>query len=116
MSSDWQVKRGDALRSKITATLKNAAGAAIDLTYVSTAQLVAQRFDGVVLSRSGAIETPPTDGKVSYTFVAADWGSEPTKFAAGAYQVEWVLTYADGGRLTVPTTTPMVLEIYEDLS
>lgn len=85
--STWTVKQGDYHRRL-----------AIDLTGITTAgaSAVAMRLrprqGGTVVTRTGTIDSPT---RVSVQFVA------PELDTAGVYDLETVLTYADG-----PETTP----------
>jgi len=44
--------------------------------------------------------------------VQIDW-PDPLDFSPGVYEVEWVITYDDGGRQTIPTVAFDTLEITE---
>lgn len=110
---DFRIKRGDTLPA-LTTTLKDAAGAPIDLTNVTTVTLLAQKnTGGTALSRACVKESPQTSGKVTYTFVTADWNAGG--FTVGRYNIEWELVYSTGAKLTIPTDGYLVLQVGQDL-
>jgi len=106
-------KRGDH-RPKIVLALQDNGGAILDLTPVSAVSFVF-KLGPLLYTRTGAIESPATDGKVSYTFVSGDW-SGGTPFTPGKYQLEVVLTFSGGARLTVPTDGSITFILEDDLA
>lgn len=102
----------------LAAYLKTATGAALDLTNATSARLVAVQQDvnpaPAALTRTLTIATPRTDGKVTYTFLSADW-SGGTKFEIGRYRWEVEITWSGGGIQTVPTRGGLTLVVEDDL-
>lgn len=100
----FRIKFGDT-RPRLIALCSDANGAAVDLTGLSSALLLARDVaDGTELQRTMTVVSPATAGKVQYVFLAADWTTVGDKFSAGSmYDFEVQLTWGDGGIQTLPT-------------
>ena len=98
-------KRGDG-RPKVVFTVTEDPPGALDFTTV-TAVTFKFRLGSTVYTRTGAVESPATDKKVSYLFVSGDW-SGGTPFVAGTYELEIKLTLSG---VTLPLTVPTVSKV-----
>jgi len=108
---DFVIKRGDLL-PVITATLKDANGAAVDLT--GTAVKLLMKKVGGTSAKVNATATVDPDqvtnkGKVSYAWVGTDTDT------GGVYEAEWEVTFAGGKKQTFPNPEYLVVRITGDL-
>lgn len=103
--SYFSIKRGDTSPS-IAATLTDADGAPINLTGAS----VRFHMVGSATVDAAAVIVSPTAGTVRY-----DWQAGDTA-AAGWYQAEWEVTYADNAVETFPNAGTTRVRIDPDLA
>jgi hypothetical protein len=105
MNVTHHMKVGDLL-PVLEATLQDPAGAAVDLTQVTT---VVFAMDGVTLAGTAAVDADPTTGIVRYTWAGADTAT------AGEYYGEFKLTWSGGEEQTIPASGYVLIRITEDL-
>lgn len=108
--ADLFLARGD-LSPSPEATLKDAAGAAVDLTGASVV-FQFRLLDRLGPSRGGAaaIQSPATAGKVAYAWVAGDTD------VPGLYNGVWVATWAGTGAvMTFPNNGFATILIGEEI-
>lgn len=96
--TDFYIKKGDTA-PVIVATLKDSAGAPINLTGASV-RFRMRLLLGTVLKVDAAVTiVDALAGTVSYQWALADTDT------AGTYLVEWQITYAGGAVQTVPNAS-----------
>ena len=100
-----KIKEGDTARTLTDTLLLD--GSAIDLTG-ATVVLVWRLPNGVVNRRSATIVDEEA-GRVSYAPTIEDVGT------AGRHALEWEITFAGGGVLTVPSSGYIQLVVARDL-
>ena len=107
---DFVIKKGDLL-PVITATLKDANGAAVSLT--GTAKFIMRRVGATAakVNAAAAIDGDQVNnkGKVSYTWAGTDTDT------AGVYEAEWEVTFTGGKKQTFPNPEYLVIRITDDL-
>lgn len=107
---EFFIKKGNRLPT-ITATLKDAAGAAVDLSTASSVEFIYRRFNsGTSVVRTASIEAPATDGKVSYAWVAEDTAE------AGSMQAEWRVLWSGGKKATFPNDSYIIVRVSAGLA
>lgn len=86
-------------KPNLLVTLKNPDGTVHDLTGLgaSSVKLHIKLVDGTVLTRDMTIDSPATDGKVSYAWQATDW--DAGGLVSGSHRMEYESTEE---RLTFP--------------
>lgn len=118
MAADFSIKKGDT-RPALAATLKDN-DVAIDLTNATSVLLLAKR----TTSQAGTPDISGTctfvnrpAGQISYTWAAGNTS------IVGIYNLEFQITWNDGGVETVPNDVPpghsdayYTLEVKQDLS
>ena len=96
----------------LSVTLYHATSTAIDLTNATNVKLHILKYaDGegnavsgsTVITKTMTIASPTTSGVVSYSFVAADYGSTSSTLGAGYYWIEFEINGPSSAKLTVPT-------------
>jgi hypothetical protein len=100
------IKRNDTARTIVDRLMVGAVP--LDLTGCTVALKFSAAESGVTVTRSATV-TDALSGRVSYAFIDADVAE------AGFYHLEWLVTYANGKKLTVPTIGCAELEIRPDL-
>ncbi len=115
MSTTFTIKRGDTVPSMV-ATISSTVDSVTTVVDLTLATEVLAFFDssGVILERACVVDANPLLGKVSYTFVDADWATG--QFAVGSYKLEFQVTFSDGSILSVPTSGYLKLTVKPDLS
>ena len=107
---DFVIKKGDRL-SVLTATLKDSAGNAVDLTG-ATVKLLMKEIGGAALKVNAAGTVDPDQvnnkGKVSYAWAAVDTDTP------GTYEAEWEVTLS-GKQQSFPNDSYLVIRILDDL-
>ena len=107
--ADWTMKRNDT-GPVITATLKDAAGAAVNLTTATQVKFKMRAVAPGSLKVDGtATVTNAAGGQVSYAWQAADTDT------AGDYYAEWEVTFASGLIETFPNAGYITITIVADL-
>lgn len=106
--ADYTLKQGDRL-PVISAVLKDSAGAAVDLTG-ATAKLNIVDDAGTAVSRTATISATPTDGTITYDWVADDVD------VAGSFYFEYEITFPSGLKQTFPNNKHLTLEIIDDIA
>lgn len=107
---NFEIKRGDTA-PQLTATLKDRAGAAVDLTDATAVLFVMRRVAALTNSEpaiSGAMTFQP-DGTVTYLWAPGDTDH------AGMYLAEFVVTWTSGREQTYPTNSYVTITVYDDL-
>jgi len=111
MNYDFVLKKGDLL-PVIIRTLKDAAGAAVDLTG-TTCKFIMRRVGASAPKVNTAAVVDPDQvnnkGKVSYTWVGTDTDT------AGVYEAEWQVTFSGGKAETFPNDGYLVIRITDEL-
>jgi hypothetical protein len=111
MNYDFVLKKGDLLPI-IIRTLKDAAGAAVDLTG-TTCKFIMRRVGAATAKVNAAAVVDANQvankGKVSYTWVAADVDT------AGVYEAEWQVTFSGAKPETFPNDGYLVIKIADEL-
>ncbi len=92
-------------------TLKDDAGAAIDLTNISTIKFIAKSSLGLadgsaIFDKTCTVSVPATAGICTVTLIAADTAT------VGIYKAEVELRFTDG---TIVTASQFILEIVDDV-
>ena len=110
MANDWGVKQNDNSPG-VSATLKDADGAAINLSGCTVVFNMRLKKTGAIKVDEGTVTiVSATDGTVRY-----DWQTGDTA-TAGEYYIEWQITDGSGNVQTVPTNGFDELEVYEEIS
>lgn len=73
-------------------------GVAVDLSAASSVRFLMSDSTGRVVTDAPATITDPTNGKVSYSWSAADTAN------AGRFNAEWEVTYVNGTKRTFPVS------------
>lgn len=99
------LKQGD-LQPKVRALLTDDAGSPIDLTDATgvTFRMINSATDELIIDAAGVIETPVTDGVVTYQWQTGDTDT------AGAFRVTWLIVWPDGDQ-TFPGSGDDTIEI-----
>lgn len=106
---DFYIKRGD-LSPPIRTTLKDNAGAPVDLTGLSVMFYMRSFISGeLIVSGEAAIDGQPTTGKVTY-----NWQEGETE-DTGYHFAEWEVQLAPGQTQTFPTNGWNLIDVVEDL-
>lgn len=106
--ADFTIKRGDRL-PPIQATLKDAAGTAVNLTGATVTLLMTAQGASSPSVNAAATVTNAAGGQVQY-----DWGTSDTA-TAGTYYAEFEVTFASGKKQTFPNDRHLVVVVYGDL-
>jgi len=108
--ADYSIKAGDTY-PLLKATLK-ADGAPVDLTGATVTFNARDANSGTVIvsGASAAFETDGSDGKVKFTFSAAQTAT------AGTYQGEFVVDFGGGSIGTFPSASYIPFTITEDIA
>jgi hypothetical protein len=104
--STLYIKRNDHNRD-VTDTLTKD-GVAIDVTGATVLFKMRNRETGVPMSKAGSVVSGPA-GTVKVTLTTTETAT------CGVFDVEWEVTFAAGGVLSVPDNGFHTLEIVEDL-
>lgn len=102
------MKQGDRL-PVISATLRDAAGEAVDLTSADVRFIMVNAETGVVKVNAPASLVSGAAGTVKY-----EWGATDTDTVA-TYYYEWEVTDSSGRKYTFPNQSSLVLEVVDDL-
>lgn len=111
MASDFNIRANDRL-PPIIATLKDAAGAVVDLSPVGTTvkfQMVDAASFAIKVNATAAI-TNGAGGIVQYDWLAADTDT------AGNYLATWEVTWPSGKKQTFPTAANLTINVFGDLA
>lgn len=106
--ADFTIKQGDRL-PEIECYLKDATGAAVDLTGASVTFAWRKREATTASSGAGTVVGSATAGRVKYS-----WGASDTT-TVGTYDAEWEVTFASGLKETFPNGGHLEVVIYDDL-
>lgn len=107
MDNTFRIKEGDR-EPPLTATLVDAQGDPLDLSAASGVQFL-MRPTGVPTALVSAAATILGTGAVRYLWSATDTG------AAGTFEGEFEVLYANGKKQTVPNHTYIPLKILGDI-
>lgn len=102
-----RIKRNDTAPAFL-ATLRDGAGAAVDLTG-ATARFVMRDSEGATKVSAAATITAPAAGRVQYSWVAGDTDT------VGTYAAEVEITFADATVQTFPSQGYQAVVVWEDL-
>lgn len=105
---DFTIKTGNVL-PLLTATLKDDAGVAADLTNASVAFRMRNLTDDTVKvnSASAAVVGTPTAGNVAYTWQAGDTDTP------GIYRGEWLVTFSGGRSASYPNDRDLLIAVMD---
>ena len=91
-------------------TLFRSTALPLDLTGATAKFLMRNKTTKVLkVNTTASIDSPPTAGTVSYTWLGTDTDTR------GEYDAEFEIDYGGGSKLTVPTETYIAIQIVEDL-
>lgn len=107
--ADWTMRQNDRLPS-IAATLKDATGAAIDLTGATVKFQMNAASGGANKVNAEATVVSDVAGTVQYDWAAGDTDT------AGDYVGCWEITFASGKKLTCPNGSNYSITIVTDLA
>jgi hypothetical protein len=100
------IKRHDTARTIVDRLMVGAVP--LDLSGCTVELKISGVDSSVKFTRSATVTDAPA-GRVSYALIDADVA------VAGFYHLEWLVTYANGKKLTVPTVGYAELQILPDL-
>ena len=106
----FYMKRNDT-RPKLDVSLKDSDDEYLDLTVSGVSvNFTMKESDGstIIVDSQACTIVNGLTGSVRYSWAAADTAT------AGAYLAEFEVVYANGDKLTVPTTNPLAVVILED--
>lgn len=107
--TDFYIKEGDLL-PKIEATLKDETDTAVDLTDSTVKFKMNAHNDPTAKVDAAATIDDALNGKVSYTWIAADTDTP------GAYDAEFEVTFPSTKVLTFPNNGYLKIQVVADLS
>lgn len=107
--ADFTIKQGDTL-PPIGATLKDAAGAALDLTGASVRFHMRPGGESAASVDQVCEIVDAAAGKVRYAWQVGDTD------APGSYVAEFEVTFSDGRVLTIPNTTNLKIKIVAQIA
>lgn len=102
------IKEGDTSPA-ITATLLDAADAAVNLAGASVKFIMTLKGQTTAKVDAAATIVSAANGQVSYSWVAADTDT------AGVYEAEWQVTFSGGAKQTFPNSSYLELIVLRDL-
>jgi hypothetical protein len=106
--ADVVIKRGDTLPT-VTATLRDAAGTAVDLSAVASVRFRLAPIGGQPTVDAPALVIDAPNGVVQYTWAETDTATP------GYYAAEFEAVWPNGDRLTFPNDRHLVVLITPDL-
>jgi len=106
--ADWTMRQNDRLPS-IAATLKDATGAAIDLTGATV------KFQMNATGGANKVNTAATVVSAALGTVQYDWAAVDTD-TAGNFEAAWEITFGSGKKLTCPNGSNYTITIVGDLA
>ena len=106
--ADWYGKRNDR-QPAISATLKDASGAAVNLTGATVRFKLRSRGASAAKVDAAATITNAAGGQVRYAWAAGDLDT------AGLFDAEFEVTFGDGTTETFPNDRHLVVQVTEDL-
>lgn len=107
--ADWTMRQNDRLPS-IAATLKDATGAAIDLTGATVKFQMNAVVGGANKVNASATVVTAASGTVQYDWAAGDTDT------SGEYTGCWEITFSNGKKLTCPNGSNYSITIVADLA
>ena len=107
--ADFTIKRNDTAPALGPFTLRDADGAAVNLTGTTSRKLTVRTTGGAVLFSAPCQTIDLATGRLSYQWSAANTAT------AGQYEWEVEVTWGDGRKQTFPTIGSMTLEVAPDL-
>ena len=110
--ADVDIKRGDTW-PPVDAVLSDQDGP-IDLTTATSVKLLFKTTTGSTTYSRVCTITNAVAGAVRYSWTSADAATGPTS-AVNSFNIEWEITWSDGGITTVPNVGYKSLAIVADL-
>lgn len=110
--ADVDIKRGDTW-PPVDAVLSDQSGP-IDLTTASSVKLLFKTVTGSTTYTRTCTITNALAGAVRYSWVAGDAATGPTS-VVNSFNIEWEITWSDGGITTVPNVGYKTLSVTADL-
>ncbi len=112
MASVFNIKRNDTLPT-LDVKLKDSATSYMNLNVSGLAINFSMKdveTNNIKVSSASASIVDPDTGSVQYQWVYGDTS------VAGMYYGEFELVYEDGNRLTFPTDSSLIINIFEDIN
>jgi hypothetical protein len=110
--ADVDIKRGDTW-PPVDAVLSDQDGV-IDLTTATVVKLLFKTATGSTTYSRNCTITDAPNGAVRYAWTLADAATGPTS-AVNSFNIEWEITWSDGGTTTVPNVGYKTLAVTADL-
>jgi hypothetical protein len=107
--SDFVIRKGDRL-PELTATLKDSAGLAVDLTAATLEFHMRAVAGGTPKVDAAATVVSPSAGTVKYVWATADTDT------AGSYYGEFEVTFGDGRKQSFPNPGYITISVTDELA